>query len=328
MGRKRQEHLTRALRLVYLERKKDQVLKNELTNKDELVMFCPLTSVQRRIYRTIMSLPDYHLLRTSTAPCDCGVNRRFFLGYKKMRNRKEQIEYQRRHKGELVLRKDCCYRAPYTIREEGSAPVIDPNAVLWRNMHPGDVECSRSQPPFCPHCILLPALNKLYKVCSHATLLQVEKNPDMLVEGTQEWKKFNNELNFARVALTPQILESLPGKSYLREDGIMNNHLELSGKMQRLHSLLKQFNRQHDRVLIFSYSTKTLNLIQHYVQSEGYSYTRLDGTTPTKKRQALVDEFQIGEIFLFLISTKAGGLGLNLTAANKVIGELGLFAID
>jgi hypothetical protein len=56
------------------------------------------------------------------------------------------------------------------------------------------------------------------------------------------------------------------------------------------------------------------------VQREGYDYVRLDGTTPQKHRQGLCDEFNSRpSIFLFLMSTVAGGLGLNLTAANKVV---------
>ncbi|KAL7460410.1 hypothetical protein ACHAXS_000860 [Conticribra weissflogii] len=59
---------------------------------------------------------------------------------------------------------------------------------------------------------------------------------------------------------------------------------------------------------------------KQHVKTRGYSNLRLDGTVPTSSRQPLVDKFQNDDsIFMFLISTKAGGLGLNLTAANKVI---------
>lgn len=72
--------------------------------------------------------------------------------------------------------------------------------------------------------------------------------------------------------------------------------------------------------MIFSYSTKTLDLIENCVKAHGYRFLRLDGSTNTRKRQTLVDKFQNDDSYkAFLISTKAGGLGLNLTAANKVI---------
>ena len=78
--------------------------------------------------------------------------------------------------------------------------------------------------------------------------------------------------------------------------------------------ILKKFNKRGDRCLLFSLSTRTLDIIEKFVQSVGYNYLKLDGSTPTAKRQGLVDKFQNdNSIFLFLISTKAGGMGLNLT---------------
>ena len=78
--------------------------------------------------------------------------------------------------------------------------------------------------------------------------------------------------------------------------------------------ILKKFHRRGDRCLLFSLSTRTLDIIEKWAQSMGYSYLKLDGTTPTAKRQGLVDKYQRDPtIFLFLISTKAGGMGLNLT---------------
>jgi SNF2 family DNA or RNA helicase len=62
------------------------------------------------------------------------------------------------------------------------------------------------------------------------------------------------------------------------------------------------------------------NAPQAFVQRQGYDYVRLDGSTPQKLRQGICDEFNSRRsIFLFLMSTVAGGLGLNLTAANKVV---------
>ncbi len=72
------------------------------------------------------------------------------------------------------------------------------------------------------------------------------------------------------------------------------------------------------QVLVFSHSVKMLNIIEQLTVRAGYHYARLDGSTKREERQALCDSFnQSPSIFLFLISTTAGGLGLNLTAANK-----------
>lgn len=85
----------------------------------------------------------------------------------------------------------------------------------------------------------------------------------------------------------------------------------VSGKMKTLTKLLSKYYRNENRVLVFSHSTVTLGLIEQHLRSEGMTHLRLDGSTATGARQRLVDQFQNdARIFCFLISTKAGGLGL------------------
>lgn len=72
------------------------------------------------------------------------------------------------------------------------------------------------------------------------------------------------------------------------------------------------------QVLVFSHSVKMLNILESVVLRRGYSYTRLDGSTTREDRQRMVDDFNNNvSQFLFLISTRAGGTGLNLASANK-----------
>ncbi|XP_033636346.1 DNA excision repair protein ERCC-6-like 2 isoform X2 [Asterias rubens] len=92
------------------------------------------------------------------------------------------------------------------------------------------------------------------------------------------------------------------------------------GKMQILEKLLGVFKREGSKVLLFSYYTQLLNIIEMYLKTTDYEYRRLDGKTAMYDRQRYVHEFNAdANIFLFLISTKAGGLGLNLTGANVVV---------
>jgi SNF2 family DNA or RNA helicase len=128
-----------------------------------------------------------------------------------------------------------------------------------------------------------------------------------------------NNLERAKVFLPLDILPQLPGGSYIRQDSIMDDHFSLSGKMKVVDKLLRAIYDQQGRVLLFSGSTQSLDLIQNFVRSEGYSHLRMDGKTSTRKRDELKAEFANSNTFLFLLSTKAMGLGLNLTQANFVI---------
>ena len=311
LGEKREHELKTLLKKVFLARTKEEVLKDELTEKTEKVLFCELSEVQKQIYQNILSLPDYELLCMANAPCDCGINQKFFSEYKRMRNKKEQSDYHRKNRRNIVKRKLCCYSTPLIP----GTSIINPEAVIWRSMHPNDTPCKK-----CPTCILLPCFQKLYDLCSHPSMLQVDPLNRSVDNTFVNSTKSEKLLDFAKVALRKNILPHLPGKSYFRNGGIMDNHLELSGKMKSVDTLLHKFQRKRDRVLLFSSSTVTLDIIQQYTKSKGFSFLRLDGQTPTSKRQELVDEYQNNDkIFLFLISTRAGGLGLNITAANKVI---------
>lgn len=73
-------------------------------------------------------------------------------------------------------------------------------------------------------------------------------------------------------------------------------------------------------MLVFSQWTRILDLLEVLLEDIGLTYLRLDGSTPVKVRQELIDTFnQDTSIPVFLLSTKAGGLGINLTAADTVI---------
>ena len=74
-----------------------------------------------------------------------------------------------------------------------------------------------------------------------------------------------------------------------------------------------------NNILVFSQFTSYLELIKPELKKRKWDFYYLDGQTPMEKRQQMVDDFQKGKCRLFLSSLKAGGLGLNLTAANYVI---------
>lgn len=98
------------------------------------------------------------------------------------------------------------------------------------------------------------------------------------------------------------------------------NLIERSGKLEILAKILPLWKKQGHRVLIFSQWKKMLNIIQHFMNIQGYKYKRLDGNTNVGSRQNLVDKFNNDDsIFAMLLTTKTGGVGLNLTGANRII---------
>jgi len=92
-----------------------------------------------------------------------------------------------------------------------------------------------------------------------------------------------------------------------------------SAKLEALQQLLRTLLDEGRRVLLFSQFTAMLDLIEPALREQDIDFLRLDGDTPGAARAGLVRRFQAGETGLFLISLKAGGVGLNLTAADTVI---------
>ena len=93
--------------------------------------------------------------------------------------------------------------------------------------------------------------------------------------------------------------------------------LESSGKLAAFVELLQEMQDGGQRVLVFSQFVRMLKLLEQYLRDESIDYNYLDGST--KHREAVVKEFQEGTAPVFLISLKAGGVGLNLTAADNVV---------
>ena len=89
--------------------------------------------------------------------------------------------------------------------------------------------------------------------------------------------------------------------------------------MKAFFELGEEMKENNHRALVFSQFTSHLALFKEALDKEGVEYLYLDGSTPVAERGKLVKQFQTGNQLLFLISLKAGGLGLNLTAADFVV---------
>ncbi|XP_028325918.1 DNA repair and recombination protein RAD54B [Gouania willdenowi] len=156
----------------------------------------------------------------------------------------------------------------------------------------------------------LACITALKKLCNHPGLLysSVKERAD---SGTVESSIFEG-----LVDLFPESFSS----------GIFST--ADSGKLLVLFDLLMAIQQlsPSDRVVVVSNYTQTLDLLQDLCTHTGYSFCRLDGHTPTSQRQRLVDSFNspYSQNFLFLLSSKAGGLGLNLIGASHLV----LYDID
>ncbi|XP_062994412.1 helicase SRCAP isoform X3 [Elgaria multicarinata webbii] len=92
------------------------------------------------------------------------------------------------------------------------------------------------------------------------------------------------------------------------------------GKLQTLDVLLRQLKWGAHRVLIFTQMTRMLDVLEQFLNYHGHIYLRLDGSTRVEQRQALMERFNADKrIFCFILSTRSGGVGVNLTGADTVV---------
>lgn len=108
-----------------------------------------------------------------------------------------------------------------------------------------------------------------------------------------------------------------PGPPYTTDEHLVYN----AGKMLVLDKLLKRMKAQGSRVLIFSQMSRLLDILEDYCVFREYKYCRIDGSTAHEDRIAAIDDYNKpdSEKFVFLLTTRAGGLGINLTSADIVV---------
>ena len=279
-----------------LRRTKAQELGHILKGKQDIVVWCQLAPLQAAVYRAMLELPDFVNARRALEECPCGQG-----------SARGDCDCAENGK---VPYKDDVDRSIFGAGGGDESDMIDPKAVLWKSLHPQSVPC-----PKCPKCMSLPITAKLQKVANHPALLQVDTASN----------KYNADergriKEFAKAVLAPAVLEELGGSLDRSQRFEVLANSNVCGKLKVLDQLLTHFESKKDKCLIFSYSTQTLDVISAYCTSKGWRFCRLDGTTPTNKRQGLVDTFNTNPSeLIFLISTKAGGAGLNLQSATKVI---------
>ncbi|KAL0481401.1 chromodomain-helicase-DNA-binding protein 1 [Acrasis kona] len=160
--------------------------------------------------------------------------------------------------------------------------------------------------------ILYTKLTKMQRDVYRGVLTKDRK----MVGGKNSTSLTNTLLNLRKCCNHPYLFEGVEPEPFVEGEHIVLN----SGKMIILDKLLEKMKRENHKVLIFSQMTATLDIIQDYMHLRKYSYERLDGSARGEERYNSVDRFCTdNDVFAFLLSTRAGGVGLNLVAANVVI---------
>ncbi|KAH3666697.1 hypothetical protein WICMUC_005514 [Wickerhamomyces mucosus] len=150
----------------------------------------------------------------------------------------------------------------------------------------------------------------------------LEKDIDAVngVVGKREGKTrlLNIVMQLRKCCNHPYLFEGAePGPPYTTDEHLVYN----SGKMLVLDKLLKKMKSQGSRVLIFSQMSRVLDILEDYCFFREFEYCRIDGSTSHEDRIEAIDEYNKPDSkkFIFLLTTRAGGLGINLTSADIVV---------
>ncbi|CDP14808.1 unnamed protein product [Coffea canephora] len=172
---------------------------------------------------------------------------------------------------------------------------IVPNGVIWPYLHRDNPDGCDS----CPFCLVLPCLVKLQQVSNHLEL--IKPNP----KDHPHRQRKDAELAAA-------------GIPRMRVLWVLSN-AKHCGKMRALEKLMFSWLSLGDKVLLFSYSVRMLDILEKFLIHKGCCFSRLDGSTPTGVRQSLVDDFNSSPSKQVSFDIWTGGLGLNLVSANRVV---------
>ncbi|XP_038053766.1 DNA repair and recombination protein RAD54B-like [Patiria miniata] len=168
-----------------------------------------------------------------------------------------------------------------------------------------------------PHLVCIMALKKL---CNHPGLLH-----QVCLDAAMEQRETSaaDEGFVLEESLYKDLLPLFP--DIFTTESL---NVEHSGKMKVLADLLHSMHKDElkEKIVLVSNYTQTLSLLQKLCEQEGYKFCRLDGSTPTAKRQEIVEHFNssYAQETVFLLSSKAGGVGLNLIGASRLL----LYDID
>jgi len=249
-ARKTAKQLVHNLLPQFFLRRMKTLIKDQLPNKTDRVVFCPLTSIQAQAYQNFLDSEYVETIKNSSEMCDCDSGKK--AGW-------------------------CCH-------------MCLENGDKWQ--------------PW-----VFPCLAYLHRLCNHIALLIPSAHDDT--------DKQAKDTELLTVAMPDQWKELV----HSRDSVINYGNPEFCGKWRVLKKLLNFWHEQGDnKVLVFSHSVRLLKMLQALFIHTDFNVKYLDGSMSYEDRYEAVKEFNTDPTqFVFFISTKAGGIGLNITSANKVV---------
>jgi SNF2 family DNA or RNA helicase len=224
--------------------------------------------------------------------------------------------------------------APSQLGTKNDLVVWIPLAPAQRRLYRAFLESSTVRAVLNKTGSALAAINVLKKICDHPSLcvavaedgnkaVSAETEVDETPQGeTPRTDKHESEVmddTEHTESKREAVLSAIASAGLSKRD--LEGDAAASGKAQFLRSLLRELTKNGHRTLVFSQSRKMLDVIEKFANQDGHALVRIDGNVPAEERHNRVERFQnvANDIPLALLTTQVGGLGLTLTAADRVV---------
>ncbi len=190
---------------------------------------------------------------------------------------------------------ECCHKYPNTELKRKHAP-------LWVIQHETGIPCKR-----CPQCLFLRVMHSAQKIAMHALLIQPE------ADEKDEERARHREL------LSRYYMDLKPGEQ-MRPMLQLERDKEVSCKLNVALRLVRHFREGKHKTIIFYESLRLGNILHRWATMNGIVFEVIDGSVSKEARQQAVDKFNSDSFYsVFMISKKAGGTGLNISSASRVL---------
>jgi SWI/SNF-related matrix-associated actin-dependent regulator of chromatin subfamily A member 5 len=166
--------------------------------------------------------------------------------------------------------------------------------------------------------ILMVGMSKIQKKLYKQLLLRDLDSITGKVSGKNRTAVLNIVMQLRKCCGHPYLFDGVEDRTL---DPLGEHLVQSCGKLNMVDKLLKRLKARGDRVLIFTQMTRILDILEDFMVMRGYKYCRIDGNTTYEDRESSIEEFNSegSEKFCFILSTRAGGLGINLQTANICI---------